>query len=290
MKYQIDKLVRIADENGSGEKDIANGTLVCFPTASARLSQLVLPFFSHGAPHADPLAFRPNPQALMDAASGSDGEGEDDGAPSSARDGIYRPPKLAPMPYTEPSAKSKDKSKDRRAPVPSALAHLAHLDPSKPYAESTSGLGGGATSAAHGSARARELQRMTAFEEENFTRLVMKKRDAKRRTLDEADIALGGTGIASGSRRRVPGVGLEDEFGDIIRSVGRSRQGAVGDGYEELRQRGKKESVLVRSRVRSRDDSFDDLGGDEPRQRKRTRFDKEVKAAKKRTSSKGGRK
>ncbi|PIL30553.1 hypothetical protein GSI_07253 [Ganoderma sinense ZZ0214-1] len=260
MKYQIDKLVRVADEGASADNDIAN----------------------------DPLAFRPNPQALMDAGSGSDGEGSDDDAPADARDGIYRPPKLAPMPYTESSTKSKDKSA-RRAPVPSALAHLAHLDPSKPYTESTSGLGGGATSA-HGSARARELQRMTAFEEENFTRLVMKKRDAKRRTLDEADIALGGTGMASGSRRRVPGVGLEDEFGDIIRSVGRSRQGVVGDGYEELRQRGKKESVLARSRARSRDDSFDDLGGDGPRQRKRTRFDKEVKAAKKRTSSKSSRK
>ena len=222
------------------------------------------------------------------AGSGSDNEDADDDTPTSTRDGIYRPPKLAPVPYTEASTKSKDKSKDRRAPVPSALAHLAHLDPSKPYTESTSGLGGGAP--AHGSARARELQRMTAFEEENFTRLVMKKRDAKRRTLDEADIALGGTGMASGSRRRVPGVGLEDEFGDIIRSVGRSRQGIVGDGYEELRQRGKKESVLARSRARSRDDAFDDLGDDGPKQRKRTRFDKEVKAAKKRTSSKSGRK
>ena len=98
------------------------------------------------------------------------------------------------------------------------------------------------------------------------------------------------TAAASGSRRRVPGVGLEDEFGDIIRSVGRSRQGVVGDGYEELRQRGKKESVLARSRARSRDDTFDDLGDDGPKQRKRTRFDKEVKAAKKRTSSKSGRK
>ncbi|KAI1784057.1 hypothetical protein LXA43DRAFT_1101827 [Ganoderma leucocontextum] len=283
MKYQIDKLVRIADEGASAEKDIANG-------ASHSMNPLFLPVpLPHPhIHHPDPLAFRPNPQALMDAAdgSGSDGEGED--APTGGRGGIYRPPKLAPMPYTEPHKKDKDKDKAaRRAPVPSALASLAHLDPSKPYTESTSGLGG---TPALSSSRARELKRMSEFEEENFTRLVMKKKDAQRRALDEADIALGGTGMASGSRRRVPGVGLEDEFGDILRSVGRSRRGVVGDGYEELRQRGKKESVLARSRARSREDSFDDLGDDGPRQRKRTRFDKEVKAAKKRASSKSTRK
>ncbi|KAI0329854.1 hypothetical protein GY45DRAFT_1361792 [Cubamyces sp. BRFM 1775] len=249
MKYQIDKLVRIAEEGDSADKNIVN----------------------------DPLAFRPNPQALMDQAS--DEEDEED-AHGDDRDGVYRPPKLAPMPYTEPR-KSKDKS--RRAPVPSALANLAHLDPTKPYMESTSGLG---STPALSSARARELQRMTEFEEENFTRLVMKKKEARRRALDEADIALGGSGMVSGRRGRVPGVGLEDEFGDILKSVGRSRTGAVGDGYEELRQRGKKESVLARSRARSRDDALEDLGDDGPRQRKRSRFEKEVKAAKKRASTK----
>ena len=285
MKYQIDKLVRIADEDASGEKDIANGAsnplLFRLSYLSSNSSH------HHHATRTDPLAFRPNPQALMNAGSESEDEGDAD-APADTRDGVYRPPKLDPMPYPEPTKKSKDKSV-RRAPLPSALARLAHLDPSQPYSESTSGLGGGGAGSAQGSARARELQRMTAFEEENFTRLVMKKRDARRRTLDEADIALGGTGMASGSRRRVPGVGLEDEFGDILKSVGRSRQGVMGDGYEELRMRSKKESVLARSKARSRDDAFDDLGEDGPRQRKRTRFDKEVKAAKKRASSKGSR-
>ncbi|KAI0747624.1 hypothetical protein C8Q80DRAFT_1219111 [Daedaleopsis nitida] len=253
MKYQIDKLVRIAEE-GTTEKNIVN----------------------------DPLAFRPNPQALMDEASGS--EDEDGGnVQGDERDGIYRPPKLAPVPYIEPR-KSKDRS--RRAPVPTALSSLAHLDPSRPYMESTSGLG---STHAQSSARARELKRMTEFEEENFTRLVMKKKDARRRALDEADIALGGTGTTSGRRGRVPGVGLDDEFGDILKSVGRTRQGVLGDGYEELRQRGKKEGVLARSRARPREDAFDDLGEDGPKQRKRSRFEKEVKAAKKRAPSKSSR-
>ncbi|KAI0648292.1 hypothetical protein C8Q79DRAFT_906769 [Trametes meyenii] len=256
MKYQIDKLVRIAEEGDSADKNIAN----------------------------DPLAFRPNPQALMDQGSGS--EDEDGGSThGDDRDSVYRPPKLAPMPYTE-GDKGKDKDKSRRAPIPSALANLAHLDPSKPYMESTSGLG---STPQLTSARARELQRMTDFEEENFTRLVLKKKEARRRAADEADIALGGSGMVSGRRSRVPGVGLEDEFGDILKSVGRSRGGVIGDGYEELRQRGKKEGVLARSRARPRDDAFEDHGEDGPRQRKRSRFEKEVKASKKRASAKSRR-
>lgn len=282
MKYQIDKLVRIAEEGSSTDKNITSG---------ASLLHSVFAACSHTSLLTDPLAFRPNPQALMD--QGSDEEedetGSAHGGDDRAGDGIYRPPKLAPMPYVEPS-KSKSKDRSRRAPVPAALAHLTHLDPSKPHAESTSGLGGGAgVGGALSSGRARELARMTEFEEENFTRLVMKKKDARRRALDVADVALGGTGAASGRRGRVPGVGLDDEFGDILKSVGRSRQGALGDGYEELRQRGKKEGVLARSRARSRDDAFEGLGEDGPRQRKRSRFEKEVKASKKRARSKGGR-
>ncbi|OBZ75635.1 Neuroguidin [Grifola frondosa] len=253
MKYQIDKLVRIAEEPASAGQNVIN----------------------------DPLAFRPNPEALMNQESGD--EDEEGGTKDVGdRDGIYRPPKLAPMPYTE-LRKSKDKS--RRAPIPTALSSLMHLDPSKPYMESTSGLG---STPALTSQRARELQRMTEFEEENMTRLVMKKRDARRRAMDEADVALGGTG-ASGRRGRAPGGGLEDEFGDILKSVGRRRSGIVGDGYEELRQRGRKEGVLARSKARSHDDAFDDQADDGPRQRKKSRFEKEVKAAKKRASSKTSR-
>lgn len=243
MQYQIEKLVRVAEEATTSNENVVN----------------------------DPLAFRPNPAALMDQGSGS--EDEEEGVKGAERDGVYRPPKLAPVPYTE---SRKDKEKSRRAPIPSALSTLSHLDPTKPYVESTSGLG---STPALMSQRARELHRMTEFEEENMTRLVMKKREAKRRKQDEEDLALGGTGAASGRRGR--GGGFNDEFADILKSVGRSRNGALGDGYEELRQRGKKADVLARSRTRGADD--DDLQGDDgPKPRKRSRFEKEVKAAKKR--------
>lgn len=169
------------------------------------------------------------------------------------------------MPYTDSKSK-----KDRRAHVPAALHTLIQVDPSRPHIETTSGLG---NMAALTSKRARELEEMAEWEEMNMTRLVMKKRDARRRAQDEADIALGG--IGAGGRR---GGSLVDEFHDVLRSASRDRSGITGDGYEELRQRGKKMDVLGRAKVRKLDDVSADEGG-APRQRKRSRFEKAVKAS-----------
>ena len=177
------------------------------------------------------------------------------------------------MPYTEPKSK-----KDRRTHVPAALHTLVHADPSEPHIETTSGLG---NMTALTSKRARELKEMAEWEETNMARLVMKKKDARRRAQDEADIALGG--IGAGGRR---GGGLVEEFGDVLRSVSRDRSGVTGgDGYDELRQRGKKVDVLSRAKARKRDDvSADET--DAPRQRKRSRFEKAVKASKARSKRK----
>lgn len=204
-------------------------------------------------------------------------ESDEDDGPAQDRDGIYHPPRLAAVPYTE----GKRDKKARRAPVPSALSALSHQDPSRPHIESTSGLGALPSLSSN---RAREIHRMAEFEEENFTRLVMKKKDMKRRKKDEEDIALGGSGGISGRRR---GGGFEDEFGDVLRSVGRSRAsaGGVGDGYEELRMKGKKRPVLDRSRTGG-PDAVEEAGEDGPRQRKRSRFEKEAKATRGRASQK----
>lgn len=212
----------------------------------------------------------------------------DDSFDPSAMDSIYRPPRLAPMPYNE---KSKSQSRKDRAPVPSALASLIHTasDPSRPHMESTSGLGSTPSLA---SGRATYLKRLTEFEEENFSRVMMKKSDAKRRARDEEDLALGGGLGGGGGRNRRRAGGLEDEFGDVLRSVGRGSAGGAGggrgDGYEELRKKGKRADVLERSRtrsegVRSREDAFG--GGEESegsgKMRKRSRFEVERKTAKK---------
>ena len=138
------------------------------------------------------------------------------------------------------------------------------------------------------SGRAKYLKRVTEYEEENFTRLMMKKTDAKRRALDEADLALGADlADANPGRRRQRAGGLEDEFGDIFRSVHRgNNQLGQGDGYDELRKKGKKQNILLRSRDqetpgRKRDTAPESDGEDGGRRmRKRTRFDMEAKSAK----------
>ena len=196
-------------------------------------------------------------------------EDDDQDVDAGSQDGIYRPPKLAPMPYVEPTSKE---ARARRPPhAPHALASLAYLDPSRPFVESATGLG---IVPSMQSARARELRRMEEFEEENMTRLVLKKKDERRRKKDEEDIALGGAGGITGKRR---GGGLEDDFADILRE-GRRGKTLTGDGYEDLRMKGRKESALARSQVRLREDTGDLFEGQ--RQKKKGRFEKDVKAAK----------
>lgn len=117
---------------------------------------------------------------------------------------------------------------------------------------------------------------MTEFEEENMMRLVMNKKESKRRKMDEATIALGGSANMGhgGGRSRARGAGLADEFGDLMRD--RPRASSRMDGYEELRARAKKKDAFERSKVRRNEDSGDavDLG---ERPAKRTRFEHEMR-------------
>lgn len=272
LRYQIDKLVRLAEQ----------------PESSSNVID-------------DPLSFRPNPKNFMQP-NGQE-EHSDTEHPISVNDdttthdSIYRPPRVAPAPYTE---SSKSKSKSRDAPAPRALASLVLSDPSRPHAESTSGMG---STPALLSGRANYLKRLNEFEEDNFTRVVMKKTDARRRLRDEEDLALGGdlgagAGAGAGKGRRPRAGGLEDEFGDVLRSIQRGGGGGggvvggkgIGDGYDELRKRGKKADVLERSRrsdgVRKRGGESEEIDEGPARSRKRTRFELDTKAAKKRLSKK----
>ncbi|KAG8747631.1 hypothetical protein FRC10_000174 [Ceratobasidium sp. 414] len=247
MKYQIDKLVRLAQDAPQDEGDVIDDPLAFKPN----ISNLSAPSAQRG-------------RITTEAANADD---QDVDSNSDADDGIYRPPKLAPVPYTDKHGK-----KDRTQPQPRSLSSLLTLDPSRPHVESASGLGNGAASLS--SARARELQRMTEFEEENMTRLVMSKKEGKRRKRDEEDMAFGGSGASRGG-----GAALRDEFKDVLGAIGRKRGGpGGGDGYEELRQRGKKANAFERSRVRKIDQV--DEGREGPRVRKKSRFEAAIKANK----------
>ena len=216
--------------------------------------------------------FRPNPMSLVQPATSAQvASTEDNIIPSTTDDPIYRPPRMAPVPYTE---KSKNQTRHNRPPVPSALSSLS-VDPSRPFIESSSGLGG---TPALASGRAQYLKRMKDFEEDNFTRLVMKKSDAKRRARDEEDLALGGDlGRGSTSRAQRRAGGLEDEFNEVLWSVSRVTGGRSQDGYEELRQKGRKMDALQRSRRKRDTLDVDDDHENLPKKKHRTRFELETR-------------
>ncbi|TIC01055.1 hypothetical protein E3Q17_01997 [Wallemia mellicola] len=181
----------------------------------------------------DPLAFKPNPSALLNKNAKDDNGNEND---EEENDGVYRPPKLAAVPYTDPEKTKKDKKKV----IPAAI--LPELvGGNEVTMQSSSGLADVPSKLS--SRRARELQHMQDYEEENFTRLVQNRKDANRRLRDEADIALGGSGVMRG--RRVGG--LDGEFDDVLRAVdsrpSKSKNGRAGI-YDELDKLSKKSSAL----------------------------------------------
>lgn len=238
MKYQIDKLLHMAEEENDHRTSATD----------------------------DPLAFRPNPANFANDTGPLVGE---DVTGGEEINGVYKPPRIAPVPYIE----SRAKEKARKGHVSTALSSLEHIDSSMPYAEKTSGLSVSSTLA---SSRARELQRITEFEEENMTRLMMNKKEMRRRKRDEADIALGGTGIGVRGRQRG---GLEDEFRDIIQSVNKSRTAPSGDGYEELRKQGKRKAMFERAK----DISAESLNVPGETTNKRARFEREIRRSKKKS-------
>ena len=107
---------------------------------------------------------------------------------------------------------------------------------SNPYIESTSGLSITPSLASH---KANKLADIERYEEENYTRLFLTKKDAKRRRMDEEDIALGGTGsredLMAGSKgvRGKKSHGFENEFDDLLGTIGKKRKTGAADGWVE---------------------------------------------------------
>lgn len=235
----------------------------------------------------DPLSFRPNIAALTvnghsktSSSRRETKENESDEADeisSSLRDrgdGIYRPPRVAPVVYDGDSNAQSRKSKEGKRSLSRNSTLLSELNAgmsSNPYEASSSGVGVGG-SGQNSSSRSKALARMEAYEEDNFTRLTMSKKDAKRRRRDEADVALGGAGLST-KRGRV-GAGLEEEFGDLLRNKG---------SFDRVKRQG----AVQRSRAGRDEDSsggaaWEDLMGGGPKG-KRTAFQKGLRAEKSRS-------
>jgi len=229
LRYQIEKLVRKADGPAAvdeeGRDEVVN----------------------------DPLAFKPNPSALMSGgrnggfvsdsdASGSDTEGTAARGVREGAGGVYRPPRLAPTPYIEAPT---GKNKKARRPPPTASAFLTDmataLNANTPYAEGTSGL---SVTPSNNSRRAKKLNEMKDYEEGMMTRISMNKKQTRQRRDDEAEVALGGGGtLDTGNRKGVRGKGgFGVEFDELLNTIdkgGKKRTGVMGrvggSEYEAMR-------------------------------------------------------
>ncbi|GAA6006137.1 hypothetical protein JCM10207_000535 [Rhodosporidiobolus poonsookiae] len=249
LKYQVEKLVRKADqhddEGALNEDDVLN----------------------------DPLAFRPNPSNLVLDRTASDVEDEEEAA---ERSGVYRPPRVAAMPYTEAPAKGK---KTKRQAMPSHLISdmSTAMSSSTPYGESTTGL-----SVSHDpslqSGTARHLKRVEQYEMDHFTRLRMSKKDARKRRAEEEEVAFGGLGAGKGGKRRLGGFGAE--FDDIL-GDGRGGEKRRAGAYEAMRgmKRAKLGGGGGERDVDGRGASGVTGMGDGAQRKGKSKFDKAVKRA-----------
>lgn len=269
LKYQMDKLLRAAAD---ADKEVMLGRSQPASDDKKIKSKEDVSDDDDAASN-DDLAFRPNPSAFMQdkaratakssKSSSNDrrkrrGDSSDDSEESDEEGGktaVYRPPKLVPMSY-DPDARSNKKGRSSITRNSALLSDLTAGMSANPYEASSAGVGVGGRGrlAAKTSARAKALARMEEFEEENFTRLVQSKKDARKRRRDEADVALGGAGLSSGrdGRRRIGG-GMEEEFGDLLRGAGLDgRNGKKAkkaqNAYDALRANSKVGGALQRSK------------------------------------------
>ncbi|ORX34949.1 hypothetical protein BD324DRAFT_609700 [Kockovaella imperatae] len=229
----------------------------------------------------DPLAFRPNINAMVlsngdsHASSSRKQRSTNDNVDDDDKeDKIYRPPRVAAMPYNEPGKAAR---KDRRAPA--LLSEFADTMDGAPILESTSGL---ATRPVRldrhtnslSAKRAKELKEIKEYEEANMTRLSTTKREAKRRREDEEALALG-HGISEKARGRRGKVnGLEAELEGVLGSRG-SR--GVWDGVKDFGKRG---DAVERGRKAG---GIVDIGPSSSRKKKKARFEKDLAGHKKRS-------
>ncbi|POY76167.1 hypothetical protein BMF94_0890 [Rhodotorula taiwanensis] len=255
LKYQIEKLVRKADQ---------------FDDQGAQNEEEVLN---------DPLAFRPNPSNLVLDRTVSEDEDEEE---AEQRAGIYRPPRLAAMPYVEAPAKGK-KKREAAQQNSHLLSDMSHsMLSGTPYAEATSGLSVSYDPSLKSGAKAR-LDKILEYETSNFRRLGKSKKDERDRRRMEEEVAFGGLGAGKGGKRRLGGFGAE--FDDLLGhgadgTTSRKGEKRKAAAYEQMA--GFKKPKVARPERDFDGRSSSGISGDGAgggQKRTKSKFDKAVKRA-----------
>jgi U3 small nucleolar ribonucleoprotein protein LCP5 len=162
LKYQIDKLVRAAVMGAQQQKSDEK--------AAATVEV-----------EADPLAFKPNPTNLL-ARDVSDDEDDDD--QDDATDGVYRPPKLAPVSYDENAGrKSGKKERDEMRLKEKASRSRLMKDLMSEMSENPEEIGvfGGVNEGTgYGDRIDNVIAEKNQYEEDNYVRLSVTRKEKKR--------------------------------------------------------------------------------------------------------------
>ncbi|KAI8337796.1 Sas10/Utp3/C1D family-domain-containing protein [Blakeslea trispora] len=162
LKYQIDKLVRAAVIDKNAQK----------PASENAETEAV----------ADPLAFKPNPMNLLN----KDNEEDEDEAldEDTTTDGIYRPPKLAPVAYDEnASRKSGKKERDEARLKEKASRSRIMKDLMSEMSENPEEVGvyGGVNEGTgYGDRVDNLIAEKNQYEEDNYVRLAVTRKEKQR--------------------------------------------------------------------------------------------------------------
>ncbi|KAI8327481.1 Sas10/Utp3/C1D family-domain-containing protein [Choanephora cucurbitarum] len=162
LKYQIDKLVRAAVIDKNTQK----------PAAEAENTEVT----------ADPLAFKPNPMNLLN----KDNDEDEDEAldEDTTTDGVYRPPKLAPVAYDENAGKkSGKKERDEARLKEKASRSRIMKDLMSEMSENPEEVGvyGGVNEGTgYGDRVDNLIAEKNQYEEDNYVRLAVTRKEKQR--------------------------------------------------------------------------------------------------------------
>ncbi|KAL6710448.1 hypothetical protein ACN47E_008496 [Coniothyrium glycines] len=233
LKYNIDKVLRTADEAAR-----KNAPPVARPTAKSSKSRTTTgpetdtsdadsAASAQTADSEDEMAYAPRSNNVERKQT----EVAEERSRQSAKDGIYRPPKITPM--AMPTTDSREERRERRPGKSATLdefiaTELSSAPIAEPSIGSTITQGGRHTKSER---ERREENERREYEEANFTRLapLSKKEEAKRRSR-QRDGGFGGEewrGIGAGLDRIER---LTQKKGGNLGSLEKSRKRPVGDG------------------------------------------------------------
>ncbi|KDO34490.1 hypothetical protein SPRG_00553 [Saprolegnia parasitica CBS 223.65] len=196
LKYQVDKLLKIAVSD---------------------VSQLD-----------EALSYAPNPDALKadDDADSDAGENDDEDSyeGKKSKDGVYRAPRMASVPYDEEEKEADKKAKRdernrKRLAKSTILSEVREEYSERPQEILTSG------SSALDKELANEAREKTDYEEERFVRLVTSRKDKIRKRQRERDA------MAADSIGKIDNfAGIHEALGDVVKGQNKGRYVAPAQG------------------------------------------------------------